>query len=104
MKLSKIITLILLLAISNVALATATNTPAAVPANLHVYDSAGNSYVDLVASGCSGARYYIDPNFAAYKTIMSILLTAEVTQRQVVIRFDGCNSNNQGFVVGVYLP
>lgn len=103
-KLSKSLLLALLLAFSNMSLAAPLNTPAVIPRNLHVYDSAGDSYVDLASYDCSAYRYYINPNIPAYKTIMSILLTAEVTQRPVVIKFDGCNSSNQGIVVGVYLP
>ncbi|MES1192621.1 MAG: hypothetical protein ABUS47_16290 [Steroidobacter sp.] len=104
MKYIKAAALGILLLINVAAHATPENTLAATPHNFHVYDQAGDTYVDLVSSGCSAYKYYIDPNLPAYKTIVSILLTAEVVQREVVIKFDGCNSSNQGQVVGVYLP
>ena len=83
--------------------AAAENTPAAVPKNLHVWNTAGDTYVDLVSSGCSYSRYRLSPSHAKYDTIVSILMAAQISGHKVVIRFDGCNSVNQGTIVGVYL-
>mgnify|MGYP007077563275 CR=1 FL=1 len=79
-------------------------TPVAVPSNLHVYDEVGNTYVDHVVDGCGSYRYWINPENANYEAIMSILLTAQVSGKKVILRYDGCvNGGNQGRVIGVYL-
>lgn len=80
-------------------------TPAAVPKNLHVYTFSGSSYVDLVAHGCSGYRYYLSPDHKKYDTIVGILMAAQIANRKVVVRFSDCinGSNPQGEIVGVYL-
>ena len=79
-------------------------TPAAVPQNLHVYDQNGNTYIDLLPSDCSSHRYYISPNLKAYDQIVAILLSAQIAQKKVVLRYDGCtNRGTQGKVIGVYL-
>lgn len=99
----KITVALLTLVFSMHLLAEAENTPPAIPRNLHIYNSSGYSYVDLVSSGCSSIRYVISPLHVKYDAIMSILLAAQVANREVVIRFDGCNTLNQGQLVGVYL-
>ena len=78
-------------------------TPAAIPENLHVYNENGNTYVDHVVQHCTSERYYIDPDHRAYNQIVAILLSAQVAQKQVVLRYDGCHSNGQGKLIGVYL-
>ncbi|KDM92373.1 hypothetical protein EA58_06545 [Photobacterium galatheae] len=79
-------------------------TPTAVPKNLHVYDLQGNTYVDLKAHGCSNTRYYLSPTHPKYDAITSILLTAQTASKPVIIRYEGCNPQNQGNIIGVYLP
>jgi len=102
---SKIIMLLLTgILLTDYAHATATTTPPSVPRNLHVYNSNGDTYVDLVADTCSGYRYHLSPNHGKYDVIVSILLAAELAGKQVVIRYDGCNGSSQGEIVGVYLP
>ena len=78
------------------------HTPYAVPSNLHVYDNHGNTFVDLIGHECSAYRYYIAPDHPKYDTIISILLAAQISQKPVSLRFDGCNSGAQGMVIGVY--
>ena len=78
-------------------------TAAAVPNNLHVYDKSGNTYVDLIPYGCSDFRYYLWPGHPKYDTIISILMAAQVANKKVVFRVDGCNEIRQGNLVGVYL-
>ncbi|MQP57741.1 hypothetical protein FZF11_19930 [Vibrio parahaemolyticus] len=86
------------------ALAEIEETSSMVPKNLHIYDVQGSTFVDLPAHGCSGARYYLDPNHPKYDAILSILLSAQLAGEKVVVRFDGCiNNNTQGRIVGVYL-
>jgi hypothetical protein len=89
-------------ALGGVAQAAPVNTPAAVPRNLHVYNTAGATYVDHVPADCSGYRYYIDPNHVKYDTIVAILLAAQASGTSVVLRFEGCTPENQGKVKGVY--
>ena len=81
-----------------------TLTPAAVPKNLHVYDQNGNTYVNHVVQHCTSKAYYIDPNHKAYDQLVAILLSAQIAQKKVVLRYDGCtNRGTQGKVIGVYL-
>lgn len=85
-------------------LADILETPPVVPRNLHVYDSRGETYVALVAQGCTGAGYYLDPNHPKYDAIFSILLSAQLANKEVVARYDGCRNNDtQGNIIGVYL-
>ena len=83
--------------------ALSANTGSAVPSNLHVYSAGGTTYVDHSAHGCANGRYYIPQGHPQFQTIVSILLTAQVAKKEVVIRYDECNTNNQGIVIGVYL-
>jgi hypothetical protein len=79
-------------------------TPAAVPQNLHVYDQNGNTYIDHLPHDCTSKRYYISPNLRAYDQIVAILLSAQIAQKKVVLRYNGCtNRGTQGKVIGVYL-
>ena len=79
-------------------------TTAAVPKNLHVYDSTGKTYVDHVQGVCTTVRYHISPSHVKYDAIVSILLSAQMSNKKVVIRYNGCvNSGSQGELIGVYL-
>ncbi len=79
------------------------HTPEEIPQNIHIVDFAGNTYVDLVPSTCSGSRYYISPGHTKYDTIVSILLAAQISGKKIVLRYDGCNGQNQGKIIGVFL-
>ena len=79
------------------------HTPYAVPGNLHIYDNGGNTFVDLIAHGCSAHRYYISPSHPKYNAIISIILSAQMAGRKVSFRFDDCNSQSQGLIIGVYI-
>lgn len=94
---------LLLIGSFNEVLATPVVTSAAVPSNLHFYNTAGNTYVDLLPHGCSGSRYFLDPAHVKYDTIVSILIAAQLANKKVVLRYDGCNSIPQGRIIGVYL-
>lgn len=85
------------------AFAAAQSTGTAVPKNLHIYSESGVTYVDHNAAGCSGSRYYIPSTHPRFDTIISILLSAQIADKPVELRFDGCNNDNQGKVVGIYL-
>ena len=78
-------------------------TAKSVPSYLHVYSSTGGVYVDMPPVGCSGARYVLSPSHPLFKEIFSILLASQMAKKQVTVRFDGCNSSNQGQIIGVYL-
>lgn len=66
-----------------------------VPSNLHIYSAGGAAYVDLVAAGCSGSRYYLSPDHVKFDSIFSILLAAQIAKKEVIVRFDGCiNGSN----------
>lgn len=99
----KYIVPVLFMLVSSNLYAAGTNTPAEVPRNFHIYSESGSTYVDLIASGCSGYRYYLPSNHVKYNTIVSVILAAQMSNRNVQIKFDGCNSNNQGRITGVYL-
>lgn len=98
---------ILLLAYSNL-IAEPKNTVSDIPENLHVYNSAGSTYVDLnddrINGGCSGRRYHLSPTHATYDAIVSILLTAQTAKKKVTLRYDGCTAHTtpQGLIIGVY--
>ncbi|MBW3533000.1 hypothetical protein [Shewanella sp. NKUCC06_TVS] len=81
-------------------------TPAVVPKNLHIYNVQGSTYVDIVAHDCSGSRYHLNPNHPKYDAIFSMLLSAQLAERKVMVKFDDCinGSNPQGEIIGVYLP
>ncbi|RYV04071.1 hypothetical protein SOPP22_01320 [Shewanella sp. OPT22] len=83
--------------------ATPATTIPVVPKNIHIYSASGSTYVDLVATGCSGYRYYIPTQHPKYDTIMAILIAAQLSNKKVQGRFDGCNYNNQGKLIGIYL-
>lgn len=78
-------------------------TPEAIPKNLHVYAESGSTFVDHIATGCSGKRYYLPDAHKKYNTIVSILMAAQMGGKSVQLRFDGCNSEGQGIIVGAYL-
>ncbi len=98
----KIIVALTVMLTSTTLMAAPKNTTAEAPRNLHVYDSSGATYVDHVADQCSSSRYYLNPNHVQYKTIVSILLAAQLSGRSVVLRYDGCTSQNQGKIIGVF--
>jgi len=79
-------------------------TPEAVPENLHIYSESGRTFVKLLAHGCSGTTYNIPEDHVQYDAIFSLILSAQISGKPIRLRFDGCNANNQGIVVGVYLP
>lgn len=99
----KIVLLTAVILTAPIANSAPKSTPAAVPQNLHVYNQDGNTYIDHLPHGCSSKRYYISPNLKAYDQIVAIFLSAQITQKKVVLRYDGCNRNAQGKVIGVYL-
>ena len=78
-------------------------TPAEVPNNLQIYNEGGNAYVDMTAYACSDGRYQIPASHLKYEAIFSLILAAQISGTSIRLRFDGCNANNQGIVVGVYL-
>lgn len=86
-------------------MSAATVTPEVVPKNLHVYNSIGNTFVDLLPAGCSRARYFLSPKHVKYDAIFAILLSAQTSNKKVQVRIDKCvnGSNPQGNIVGVYL-
>jgi len=96
--------LITLLLIPFTAFGQIRNTEAAVPETLHIYNTAGNTYVDHVLDTCGSRRYHLSPGHAKYDAIFSVLLTAQATGKQVQLRYEGCfNNNQQGEIIGVYL-
>ena len=101
----KLSTLLSLAFISFNATSAIDSVSSVVPKNLHVYDFSGNTFVDLKARGCSGYRYHLSPNHTKYDAIFSVLLAAQLAQKTVTVRFDGCvnGSNPQGKIIGVFL-
>jgi len=95
--------LFLMFVVITSAFAVPAVTDPAVPRNLHVYDVGGNTYVDLVPHGCAQTRYVIRPGHIKYDTIMAMLLSAQLAGKQVRLRYDDCDGNSMGIVVGVYL-
>lgn len=75
-----------------------------VPKNLNIYNEGGNAYVDITAHGCSDGRYQIPASHVKFDAIFSLILAAQISGKPIRLRFDGCNANNQGIVIGVYLP
>lgn len=80
-------------------------TPPTVPKNLHVYSTSGGTYVEATAHNCSRQTYYLSPDHKSYNQIFAILLSAQMANKKVQIKFDKCvnGSNPQGNIVGVYL-
>jgi hypothetical protein len=99
----KYFVLIFLLFTMDVATADPIVIPAAVPKNLHVYNAAGNTYVDTIAYDCSQVRYHLNPGHAKYDAIYSMLLAAQISGKKVQLRIDGCNTIAQGNIIGIYL-
>ncbi|MEC4090660.1 hypothetical protein [Pseudoalteromonas rubra] len=83
----------------------AATTAPTVPKNLHIYSISGATYVDLVATGCSGSRYLLESNHPKYDAIFSLLMAAQLSDRKVQVIFDKCvnSPNNQGRIIGAYL-
>ena len=98
----KVATILIFVFVTPVFAAPA-NTPGAVPKNLHVYDVGGNTYVDHIPAGCAVSRYILSPGHFKYDTIISILMAAQIANKEVVLRYDGCDGNSMGKIVGVYL-
>ena len=82
--------------VSGAVFAAPVVTPAAIPQNLHVYDSAGNTYVDLTPHDRSGVRYFLPPTHAGYEAIYSMLLAAQISKKKVILRINGCNTIHRG--------
>jgi len=99
----KTLSILLSISVINTALA-ADVTPAAVPKYLHVYDEHGNTYVDMPPHACSNNRYRLAPEHKKYDAIYSSLLAAQMAGKEVRLRVNGCNSQAQGHIIGVYLP
>jgi len=78
-------------------------TPNQVPENLHLYNDSA-AFVRLIPYGCSQSTYVIPTTHAKFDVIFSLILAAQISGKPIRLRFDGCNANNQGIVVGVYLP
>ena len=104
------ISILIFLTMTSFAYAAPKNTKPDIPRNLHVYNAAGHTYVDLnddrlnENEGCSGWRYHLAPSHAAYDTIVAILLAAQTPQKTVTIKYDGCSTHTvpQGEIIGVY--
>ena len=96
--------LIATLLLSGLTYANPEFTPESVPKNLHIYSETGNAFVRLTAHGCAWGTYIIDNDHIEFDAIFSLILAAQISQKPIKLRFDGCNANNQGIVVGVYLP
>ena len=80
------------------------NTEPGIPDSLHIYNTAGDTYVDHVMDTCLSRRYHLSPNHVKYDAIFSVLLTAQTTQKKVQLKYNGCvNNNQQGEIIGVYL-
>ncbi len=60
------------------------NSDKSIPENLHVYDTHGNTYVDVAFSGHT-RRVYIERNHISYDAIFSLLLSAQINQAKVQI-------------------
>lgn len=78
-------------------------TPPTVPKNLHIYSASGSTYVEATAYNCSSKTYYLAPDHKSYSQIFAILLSAQMANKKVQIKFDKCVNGSQGNVVGVYL-
>ena len=100
----KNILLIATLLLATTAHADIIVTPEAVPENLHIYSESGRTFVRLVAKGCSGITYNIPADHVQFDAIFSMILSAQISGKPIRLRFDGCNANSQGIVVGAYLP
>jgi len=74
-----------------------------VPRNIHVFSTSGTVYVDMHNAGCSGSRYALPKSHPAYDTIVSFLLAAQMANKKVQLRLDGCIGNGQGKIIGVYV-
>ncbi|SMF33880.1 hypothetical protein SAMN02745866_02142 [Alteromonadaceae bacterium Bs31] len=97
--------LFFLLAVSIVAKADPAVTASAVPENLHIYSEAGNAYVDHMKGYCGSSRFVLYADHPKFDAIFSLLLAAQMSQKEVILRFDECmNRETQGKLVGVYLP
>ena len=100
----KNILLISTLALSALAWANPEITTGAIPEELHIYSGSGDAFVRLTPHGCSGIKYIIPNTHTEFDAIFSLILAAQLSEKQIKLRFDGCNANNQGIVVGAYLP
>ena len=78
-------------------------TPNAVPENLHLYNDQA-AFVRLTPHGCSQSTYVIQTSHSKFDVIFSLILAAQISGKPIRLRFDGCNANSQGIVVGAYLP
>ena len=99
----KLLVAVVLLVMGKSTFAATFGTPEAVPKNLHIYNFSGSTFVDLVSHDCSGARYYLPQDHAQYDKLFSMLMAAQLANAKVTLRVDGCNSSNQGRIIGVYL-
>ncbi len=76
---------------------------------VNTFDRSGNVYVDLVAAGCSFKRYILEYENAGsppvkyknFDSALSVILTGYASGADVRFRFDGCNGQSQGKIIGV---
>ncbi len=78
-----------------------------VPRSLYIYDINGGTFIDLKPSGCNHtSKYYLSPNHPKYDAIFSLLLSAQLANKPVTVKFDGCingTDNPRGNIVGITL-
>ncbi|AOT07733.1 hypothetical protein [Pseudoalteromonas luteoviolacea] len=101
-----LLSLLLVSGFSYAGMNTPGTTTYSAPTNLHVFNSNGDTYVNLPATGCSTSVYHLSPSHKKYDAIFSILLTAQTAGKKVKVRFDKCvnsTSNPFGNIVGIYL-
>ncbi len=78
-------------------------TASAIPTNLHIFNTSGHAYVDMPEKGCSNTRYILYTSHPRFSEIYSMILAAQMANKKIEIRFDGCNDNGQGEIIGAYL-
>ncbi|MCG7550146.1 hypothetical protein [Pseudoalteromonas sp. Of7M-16] len=101
-----LLSLILVSGFSYADMNTPGTTSYSVPTNLHIFNSKGDTFVNLPAIGCSTSVYYLSPSHTKYDAIFSILLAAQTAKKKVKVRFDKCvnsKTNPFGNITGIYL-
>ncbi|WP_444956985.1 hypothetical protein [Microbulbifer sp. ZKSA002] len=86
------------------AVAEPAYTGDAVPSFLHIFSETGNAYVDHQSGYCNTDRFVLYTTHEKYDAVFSMLLSAQMAEKEVMIRFDGCvNDGDFGKIIGVYL-
>jgi len=98
----KILALLKLIILSSYSIAD-TTVPYDHIRTLHVYSNSGHVYFGHKAHDCSDGGYILPKSHVSFDVIVSFLLASEMSNKRVQLRIDGCNSNNQGVVTGVYI-